>query len=228
MNEELTLIGDDCNLETCEFGPEKIGDATKSFDELAGGAAASGAGKGLWLITAKAATASLFDDFEIGDVFPADGDEVPATGDKAELAVETQMADASGWSTTMTASEVETTKLKHKIKKYRKGKADAEGTISSIFTLGVTGEPGALANQFMKVVKKTASGITVSQVNSHPIWLKGIIRDTDVADNVYAFIFGQIELFNIGFAGKSGEAQGYDAKFRFTGNDPVYYELELA
>jgi hypothetical protein len=228
MIEELTLIGDDCSLEACEFGEEKSGDAAKSFDELAGGAAASGKGKGLWLITAKASAASLFDDFEIGDVFPADGDEVPATGDKAKLAVETQMADASGWGITMTASEVETTKLKHKIKKYRKGKADAEGSISSIFTLGVTGESGALTNQFMKVVKKTASGITVSQVNSHPIWLKGIIRDTNVTGNVFAFVFGQIELFNIGFAGKSGESQAYDAKFRFTGNDPVYYEIELA
>lgn len=224
MSEDMTLIGDDATIEAMEFGIEKTGDATKTFDELAGGTVGSKKGYGEWIITAKAATASIFEDLEIGDAYPADGDEVPAMGDKAKQAIGTPFLDASDWGADFTATEVPITLLKHKIKKYRKGKADAEGKLAGIFTLGVTGEAGGLANQFMKVVKKDATGITVSQVNSRPLFIKGVLRDTETPDETYAFIFAQIELFNIHMGGKSGEAQAYDCKFRFTGNDPVYYE----
>jgi hypothetical protein len=227
--EEITLIGDDATIETLEFGVEKIGDGIETLDELAGGAAASGAGYGEWLITAKAAAGSIFGELAVGDVFPADGDEVPAVGDKCKLATGTEMMDASSWEANFTAKEVDTTLLKHKVMKYRKGKADAEGTLKGVFTIGVTGEAGGLLNQFLKVVKKAASGaVTVSAVNSRPLWIRGVVRDTSTTGQVYSFMFAQIELFGIKLGAESGNKQEYSSKFRFTGNDPVYYEREIA
>jgi len=230
MSEEnISLIGDDATIEEVTFGTEGIGDATKTLDVLAGGVAASGKGKGLWLITAKAARGSIFGDLDVGDLFPADGTEVPAAGDKAKLATATPFLDASSWASTFTAKEVDVTLLKHKVMKYRKGKADAEGTLKGIFTIGVTGVAGGLLNQFLKIVHKAAGGaLTVSAVNSHPIYIRGVIRDTKVSGETYAFMFAQIELFGVNLGAESGNKQEYSSKFRFTGNDPVYYEEEIA
>lgn len=223
--EVITLIGDDATIEALEFGTEIEGDALKTLDELAGGVAASGEGKGDWMVTAKAAAASIFGALDVGDLFPADGDEVPAVGDKCKLATGTEFMDASSWKASFSASEVDTTLLRHKVKKYRKGKADAEGTLAGIFTIGVTGESGGLLNQFLKVVHRDETGaITVSQVNSRPIYIRGVIRDTNYAGEVYAFMFAQIELFGVNLGAESGAKQEYSSKFRFTGNDPVYYE----
>ena len=226
-SEVKTLIGDDATIESLVFGAEKVGDAIKTLDLLAG--AGAGAGKGLWLITAKAAAGSIFGGLAVGDVFPADGDEVPAAGDKAKLATATPFLDASEFSIGLTAKEIEITLLKHKVQKYRKGKADADGSLKGIFTLGITGEAGGLVNQFVKVVHKDKAGtITVSEINSHPIYIRGVIRDTKVSNETYAFIFGQIELFGVNLGAASGNKQEWSSKFRFTGNDPVYYEEEIA
>jgi hypothetical protein len=225
-SEVKTLIGDDATIEELAFGVEKIGDATKTFDVLIGGAA--GSGKGAWLITAKAA-ASIFGDLAIGDIFPSDGLEVPAVGDKAKFATATPFLDASSWGVNFTAKEVEITLLRHRVTKYRKGKADADGTLKGVFTLGVTGEAGGLLNQFLKIVHKDKLGaITVSNINSHPIYIRGVVRDTNVADETYAYLFAQIELFGVGLGAESGNKQEYSSKFRFTGSDPVYYEEEIA
>lgn len=227
-SENITLIGDDATIEEASFAAEVIGDAVKSFDVLAGGVAGSGKGKGYWLITAKAAAASIFGALVIGDLFPADGDELPATGDKAKLMTATPFLDASGWNASFTAKEVDITLLKHRVMKYRKGKSDAEGTLKGVFTLGVTGESGGLLNQFLKIVHKNGTGITVSDVNAHPIYIRGVIRDTKNSGETFAFIFAQIELFGISLGAESGNKQEYSSKFRFTGADPVYYEEELA
>lgn len=223
-NEVISLIGDDATIESIEFGEEKLGDGLKTLDELAGGTIASGKGKGEWLITAKAAAGSIFGELAVGDVFPADGDEVPLADDKCKLVTGTEFMDSSGWEANFTAKEVEITLLRHRIMKYRKGKADAEGTLKGIFTVGVTGEAGGLLNQFLKIVKKDSTGVTVSQVSSRPIFIRGVIRNTTVTGETFAFIFAQIELFGIKLGAESGNKQEYSSKFRFTGNDPVYYE----
>jgi len=226
-SEVKTLIGDDATIERLDFGLEKLGDAAKTLDLLAG--VAAGAGKGLWLITAKSAVGSIFGGLAVGDVFPAGGDEVPAVGDKAKLAIATSFLDASEWSVALTAKEVDITLLKHRVMKYRKGKADADGTIKGIFTLGVTGEAGGLLNQFLKIVHKDTTGtITVSELNAHPLYIRGVIRDTSTSGETLAFLFGQIELFGVNMGAASGNKQEWSSKFRFTGSDPVYYEEEIA
>lgn len=229
MNEVLTLIGDDATIEKVTLATEQSGDGTKTLDELAGGTSGDGSGKGDWMITAKAETASFFGELKVGDLFPAAvGDEVLVVGDKAQKVNSTAFMDASGWEASFSAQEVETTRLINKIKTYRKGKADGEGSIKGIFTIGVTGEAGGLLNQFVKVVKKAAAGtITVSEITSAPIYIRGVVRDTKYSGETYAFMFAKIELYGIKLGGESGSKQEYTSKFRFMA-DPVYYKLEIA
>lgn len=223
MSEVITLIGDDATIEKAEFGTEQIGDAVKTLDTLAGG---SGMGKGEWLITAKAATGSIFGALKVGDLFPADGTEIPAVGDKAKLLTPTPFLDATSWTASFSAKEIETTRLVNKVMTYRKGKADAEGQLKGIFTLGVTGEAGGLLNQFVKVVKKEAATVTVSEISSAPIYIRGVIRNTDTTGETFAFLFAQIELYGVNLGAESGNKQEYTSKFRFVA-DPVYYERVL-
>jgi hypothetical protein len=221
--EMLTLIGDDATIEKVEFGTEQIGDGTKTFDDLAGG---TGKGKGEWLITAKASTGSIFGSLKVGDLFPADGTEIPAVGDKAKLVTATPFLDATSWSASFSAKEVETTRLINTVNTYRKGKADAEGQVKGIFTLGVTGETGGLLNQFVKVIKKSGTTVTVSEISSAPIYIRGVIRNTNKSGEVLAFLFAQIELYGVNLGAESGNKQEFTSKFRFV-SDPVYYERTI-
>ena len=218
MSEIITLIGDDATIEKVEFGTEQVGDGIKTLDVLSGGS-----GKGEWLITAKAATGSIFGSLKVGDLFPADGTEIPETGDKAKLVTATPFLDATSWTASFSAKEVETTRLVNTVQTYRKGKADAEGQIKGIFTLGVTGEAGGLLNQFVKIVKKEAATVTVSEISSAPIYIRGVIRNTDKTGETLAFLFAQIELYGVNLGAESGNKQEYTSKFRFVA-DPVYYE----
>ena len=223
MTEYITLIGDDATIEKIEFGTEMSGDGTKTFDVHAGG---EGKGEGEWLITAKAETDSIFGSLAVGDLFPAAGTEIMAEGDKAKQVTATPFLDATSWSASFSAKEVETTRLVNKVQTYRKGKADAEGTVKGIFTLGVTGEANGLLNQFVRIIKKDASTVTVSEINSSPLYIRGVIRDTNKAGETYAFLFAQIELYGVNLGAESGNKQEYTSKFRFVA-DPIYYERVL-
>ncbi len=223
MPEYLTLIGDDATIERVEFDEEKVGDGTKTFDTHAGG---TGKGKGEWLITAKASTGSIFGALNVGDLFPADGTEIMVVGDKAKKAIATPFLDATSWSASFSAKEIETTRLVNKVLTYRKGKADAEGQVKGIFTLGVTGEAGGLLNQFVKIVKRSGSTVTVSEINSSPLYIRGVIRDTNKTGETYAFLFARIELYGVNLGAESGNKQEFTSKFRFVA-DPVYYERVL-
>lgn len=224
--ETIRLIGDDASIERVTFGVEKIGDGIKTFDVHVGGAGSPG--KGFWLITAKAAAGSIFGALVVGDLFPADGDEIMVADDKAKLLTCTPFLDASGWSCQLTAQEVETTLLQDRVKKYRKGKSDADGSLKGVFTLGVTSEAGGLLTRFMRIVKKDAAGvITVSSIDSSPIFIRGVVRNTATAGETFAFMFAQIELFGIKLGADIGSKQEYESKFRLTGSDPVFYNQEL-
>lgn len=228
MDDGLRLIGDDATLETVAFGTEKEGDADKTFDELAGGEIASGAGEGFWLITAKAATASIFGALVVGDLFPAEGDEVPIVGDKAKFLTCTAFADCSGWSGNFSAKEVQTSVLSDKAEKYRKGKADFDGEMKGVFTLGQTDASGGLLNQFLRIVHKSSTGtITVSEINSAPVFIRGVVRNAQLSGETFAFMFAQIELFGIKLGADMGNKQEYSSKFRLTGVDPCFYERVL-
>lgn len=228
MVEELSLIGDDCKLFTGDAGVEKTGDGTKTFDELAGGADASGAGKGYWLITAIAASGSIFPDgAKIGMLFPASGSEVPAQGDKACLLGLTHVADASGWQMNISRNEVDVTKLHDDFRHYRFGKRDAQMTINSIMTLGVTDKSGGMVERTMVTFRKAVGGTTtITEINNRPIYFLGYVRKGEVAGETQAFVFAKVALSGMTLGAQIGSAQSYDTAARLQ-SDPVFYTEEI-
>ncbi len=229
METDFRLIGDDATIEKVTFGEEKTGNGTLTLDEHAGGTSGSHAGKGFWLITGKAPTGSIWGTLVVGDLFPADGDEVPIALDKAKFLTCTPFLDASGWSCNFSKGEIETTLLRDKTKKYRSGKADADGSLKGIFTIGVTDQAGQLLNQFMKIISKSALGVvTVSEITGGALFIRGVVRNTTVAGETLEFMFAQINLFGIKLGAEIGNKQEYESKFRLTGSDPVFYTVENA
>jgi hypothetical protein len=78
----------------------------------------------------------------------------------------------------------------------------------------------------VKIVKKDGSTVTVSEINSSPLYIRGVIRDTNKTGETYAFLFAQIELYGVNLGAESGNKQEFTSKFRFVA-DPVYYERVL-
>lgn len=225
---EMRLIGDDCQLFSGELGEEKTGDGSKTLDELAGGAAASGKGAGYWMITAKAASSSFWPaGARVGDLYPSSGTEVLATGDKAKMLTLSEIADATGWTMVITHAEVATTKLTDKFNQYRFGKGDAQITINSIFIVGVTDANKGMVERTMRTFKKAAAGtVTVKDIDNDPIYFLGYVRKGEVAGETKDFVFAKVALSNMTLGGTSGQAQSYDTTARLQ-SDPIFYSEEI-
>ena len=224
----MRLIGDDCQLFTGEEGQEKTGDASKTLDELAGGAAASGAGAGYWVIAAKAASSSFWPaGCKVGDLYPASGAEVLGTGDKARQLSLTELADATGFQIAITRTEVQVTKISDHFNQYRLGKADAQITINSLFIVGVTDANKGMVEKTMRIIRKAANGtVTVSEIDDKPIYFLGYTRKGEVAGEVKDFVFAKVALTNITLGGTSGQAQSFDSSARLQ-SDPIFYSEEV-
>lgn len=229
MYENFRLIGDDGDVFTGAFGTTLIGDGTKTLDELAGGAAASGKGKGYWRIIAKAATSSIFAAFAVGMLFPADGDEVPKVGDQMALGTFTALGDIVDWSATISAKKIETTKLKDRFVQQRLGKNEFSGKMKFQFIQGVTDEDGGLMKRFFKTVKKDKTGtITVSEPTNEPLWAQLYIRESNLPGERAEFLFAPIYLGGCSAGGSSGNAQTSDSDFVLAGADPIFYMEDIA
>ena len=228
MSNELELIGDDCALYTGTAGSELVGDASKTLDVLAGGDAGSGAGKGIAIITAKASSGSIWPSgMNVGEAGPVVGTETLATGDKCKLLNLTEVADAAGWNFSITRDKIDVSRLKHTFKKYRYGKKDGNGTIKSIFTLGVTDQSSGLVGQTMKLFTKKGNTVTVNVPDDKSLYFLGYVRKSSVQGEVEDFMFAEIRLSNITLGGDTGSAQSYDSEFSLTGMDPVFYSVEV-
>ena len=65
--------------------------------------------------------------------------------------------------------------------------------------------------------------MTVSEISSAPIYIRGVIRNTNRSGETLAFLFAQIELYGVNLGAESGNKQEFTSKFRFV-SDPIYYE----
>lgn len=221
------VVGDDGDLYAGEPGTTQVGDAIKTLDELAGGAAASGAGAGEWLITKKAAAGSIFGSIPVGAVFPADGDEVPAVGDECALLAFEQVADLSSWDAKISAKEIDTTVLKDKFTKYGVGKADFSGSIKGQYTIGETDKAGGFLNRFFDIVKKTAAGvISYTPKANLPLYIKGFIRESSLPGETQEFMFAMVNLFGFNLGAVSGNAQTFESSMRLAADDPTFYSID--
>ena len=233
MSEEKPLVGDDGAFYTGKLGStEYEGDGTKTLHVLVGGTGATSGGEGFYVITAKAASGSVFPDkAKVGELYPALGTEVLASGDKVKKLSLTHVADCTGWQIDITQSEIDVTRLVDKFKKYRLGKKDASGTVNSIMTLGVSDEADGMIAKTIKTFRRKISGqtttVTITDVANEPVYFLGYVNKTDVPGETEAFIFGQVYLFNVKLGGSTGNAQSFDSSMRLTGQDPVFYSLDI-
>lgn len=232
MAEEKPLVGDDGAFFTAKLGQEYEGDGTKTLNVLVSGASATSGGDGMYIVTAKANSNSIFPSLlKVGELFPAVGTEVLASGDKVKKLDLTHVADCTGWQFQITQSEIDVTRLKDNFKKYRLGKKDATGTVNSILTLGVSDQADGMIAKTMKTFRRVINArqttITVTEIGNDPVYFLGYVNKTDVPGETEAFVFGQVYLYNITLGGSTGNAQSYDSSMRLTGNDPVFYSLDI-
>jgi len=230
MEGKKVLIGDDSMIFTGDL--EKIeyaGDGDKTITELSGQQIDSDVKRIMCVITAIAKNeGSIFPEGLIaGDLFPALGNEVPEIGDKFRVLGLSHVADASSWGLSITQGEIEVTRLNDKFRKYRLGKKDAQLSLSSIFTIGESDQPGGIINRNMKLVIQKADGsYTVSDEANRALYMLGFVNKAALPEESDDFVFCQIYLYNAKLGGQSGSAQSYDASGRLTGMDPVFYSLE--
>ena len=216
---------------TGKKGQTYTGDGTSTLNVLVAGTDATSGGDGMYIITAMGADTFFPEGMKIGELYPASGKEVLADGDKIQKIDFTEVADCTGWQLQITQAEIDVTRLKDEFKKYRLGKKDATGTVNSIMTLGVSDEPDGMVGRNMKLfrreVKDGTETVTVSVPSGESLYFLGYLNMTDVPGETQAFVFAEIYLYNMNLGGSTGNAQSYDASMRLTGQDPVFYSLDI-
>lgn len=230
--EKKTLVGDDSMIFTGdESATEYEGDGVKTINELV----ASEPGKDvvdekMCIIKTIAEIDTIFPDgLKAGELFPALGTEVPAAGDKFRFLSLAHVADASSWSLAITQGEIDVTRLNDRYRKYRLGKKDAQLTLSSIFTVGESDNPGGVINRNMKLFKRAPDGtVSITGEANRALYMLGYTNKAAMPEETEDFVFCQIYLYNVTLGGQSNNAQSYDASGRLTGLDPVFYSLEAA
>lgn len=229
---EKPLVGDDGKFMTGKKGQTYKGNGTSTLHVLVSGAEATTGGDGMYLIAAMGANTFFPNGMKIGELYPATGKEVLAEGDELQKLEFTEVADCTGWQLQITQAEIDVTRLKDEFKKYRLGKRDATGTVNSIMTLGVSDEPDGMVGRNMKLFRREydSSGretVTVSVPAGETLYFLGWLNMTDVPGETQAFVFAEIYLYNMNLGGQTGNAQSYDASMRLTGQDPVFYSLDV-
>lgn len=229
--EEKPLVGDDGKFMTGKKGQTYTGDGSSTLNVLVAGTDATSGGDGMYIITAMGADTFFPEGMKIGELYPATGKEVLAEGDTIQKIDFTEVADCTGWQLQITQAEIDVTRLKDEFKKYRLGKKDATGTVNSIMTLGVSDEPDGMVGRNMKLfrreVKDGTETVTVSVPSGESLYFLGYLNMTDVPGETQAFVFAEIYLYNMNLGGSTGNAQSYDASMRLTGQDPVFYSLDI-
>jgi hypothetical protein len=228
MEGKKVLIGDDSMIFTGDLdNTEYEGDGNKTITELTDIQPDTDVKRIMIVITAIGADSIFPEGLIVKDLFPALGNEVPAVGDKFRVLNLAHVADASSWGLSITQGEIDVTRLNDKFRKYRLGKKDAQLSLSSIFTIGESDQPGGIINRNMKLVIQKADGsYTVSDEANRALYMLGFVNKAALPEEADDFVFCQIYLYNAKLGGQSGSAQSYDASGRLTGMDPVFYSLE--
>jgi len=229
MKENKVLIGDDSMIFTGDPGDtEYEGDGQATVATLTGMQAGALDVKRIMCVIIAIGAESIFPEgLVLGDLFPSLGTEVPGIGDKFKVLNLAHVADASSWSLSITQGEIDVTRLNDRFRKYRLGKKDAQLSLSSIFTVGESDQPGGIINRSMKLVSQDKNGTyTVSDEANRALYMLGYVNRAALPEETDDFVFCQIYLYNAKLGGQSGSAQSYDASGRLTGMDPVFYSLE--
>jgi len=228
MDGKKVLVGDDSMIFTGDpDNAEYEGDGEKTVTALTGKQPDADVKRLMIIITAIGADSFFPEGLVKGELFPALGNEVPAPGDRFRILNLAHIADASSWAFSITQGEIEVTRLNDRFRKYRLGKKDAQVSLSSIFTVGESDQPGGIINRNMKlVIQKKDGTYVVSDEANRALYMFGFVNKAALPEESDDFVFCKIYLYNAKLGGQSGSAQSYDASGRLTDMDPVFYSLE--
>lgn len=223
------LIGDDAQIYTGDISPEIItGNGAITLDEFAGGVAGDKSGAGFYLIETKAVDSFFPTEMKEGEMYPALGTEMLATGDEVRKLNLQQLADCGGWSLDISQDKVDTTVLADEFKKARPGKKDASGTCKQLFIQGITDEDDGMIDRTIKTFRRDKDGnVTISEALNKSMYMAGYINKAQSGGERESYIFAQIYMYGMKLGADSGSAQSYDSNFSLTGTDPVFYSIDL-
>ena len=221
----MRLIGDDADLYGATLSREISGDGLSELNDLQN---VEDGGVGEFLITGTGAN-SAFAPLGIGDVFESkNGTTVLRTGDRCRQLVDMKrVAAVTSWSIELTADEVEVTTLADNVKKYRKGKVDATGSMKGQFDTHAVKKGEGIQNQFFNVIIRKSDGmVQMVPKKEGSIFIKGYLQSKDTPEADKIFTSAEIQPGTITLGADLGSAQEFDGPFRLTGdtNLQLYYQ----
>lgn len=223
MSAKNRLIGEDGAIYLKSLSVEIVGDATKTLDELVGGDASSGAGKGFYQVVAIAETGSYFawEDVEKKDYFYNKGDGVLASGDIAVpvilLADDEEDTSIKSFDISLSKDKIDVTTIAdRKQKTYRMGKADASGTMSGITSVA----NDVIKNRFMDVLTVKADGtFEMKRKTNDELYFVGYLNDEEVSGDTLVAVVGKIEVESGSLGASDGSAQEFSSGFAPSSGD---------
>lgn len=149
------------------------------------------------------------------------------TEDKIAPLTMTTLLDLSGWSLEMSADEVDVTVLGDTVKKYRKGKQDANGQMEFVFMKGETDLAGNLANYFMPISTVNLNGTAeYSARKTTPLYVLGYLDESTVAGEYTMAMLFQVEFMSFSLPMNDSQAVKVSPKFRLSGSvNPTIYRI---
>lgn len=160
------------------------------------------------------------------DLTPTDG-AATGTEDKVAPLTFTTLLDLSGWSLELSADEVDVTVLGDTVKKYRKGKQDANGQMEFVFMKGETDLAGNLANYFMPISTVNANGtVEYSARKTTPLYVLGYLDESSVTGEYTMAMLFQVEFMSFSLPMNDSQAVKVSPKFRLSGSvNPTIYRI---
>jgi hypothetical protein len=212
------LIGSDGYVTLGEVPAAVVGDAIKTLDELAGGAAASGEGKGFWQVSTIATSGTVLTNLSVGDYFWDDGTLVPIVGDDVIQLPKVADTSIKSFEITLTADKIDTTTLTDELKTYRMGRDDAAGSMTGVTS--VSNE--ILSDRFLDRVNVTTPGTFVkTEKTKDPMYFVGYLQGDEISGETLVAIVGKIEVEGFTYGATDGSAQEFTSGFAPTAGDKL-------
>ena len=210
------LIGNDGAIYLTAIAAAYVGDATKTFDVLAGGAIGSKEGQGFYQVTAIKAAGSYIDwtSPEVGDYFYNDGTGVMEVGDTAIpiALITSQDEDTSvkSFEISLSKDKIDVTTLSDDQKTYRMGKADASGTMNAITVVS----NNTIQNRFMDIMDVSSAGaFTMTRLTDDALYFVGFLNDEQTSGDTLVAVVGKIEIESGSLGASDGSAQEFSSSF---------------
>lgn len=211
------LTGSDGTIYKGELGAEVSGDGVTALSV------------GEYIVTAVAAVtgfpaaASGGDEIRVGDyIIVKTGQTItPEVGDDVKPLTLTELCDVTSWTLPFTKDEIETSTFCDDIKTYEPGKADAQGSISGITTIGTTTDEGGFLNQFIDVIKQDGETSYDVFESSSELLLAKLVANKNSSKGDDIFVFAPVNVYGASIGGDQSSAQTFDSNFRIASSAEV-------